>query len=91
MPRAAPKSDEVGGRYVDRDFFADDASAGDDGGDEGMSELRRGSRVWHERFGEGLVRDVVQANEPAVVAHFPGWGEKKVLLRFLRAGPPRRS
>jgi DNA helicase-2/ATP-dependent DNA helicase PcrA len=88
MPRAVPKPDEVGGRYVDRDFFSDDASAGVD---ESMSELRRGSRVWHERFGEGLVRDVVQANEPAVVAHFPGWGEKKVLLRFLRAGPPGRS
>ena len=87
MPRPPPKPDEVGGRYVDRDFFSDDSSAGD----EGFSELRRGSRVWHERFGEGLVRDVVQANEPAVVAHFPGWGEKKVLLRFLREGPPRRS
>jgi len=62
---------------VDRAFFQDDT------GDGGAS-FRRGSRVLHERFGEGEVRSVVQAADPAVVAFFPGWGEKKVLARFLR-------
>ena len=46
--------------------------------------LRRGARVKHDRFGEGEVRSVTHAGEPAVVAFFPGWGEKKVLARFLK-------
>jgi DNA helicase-2/ATP-dependent DNA helicase PcrA len=46
--------------------------------------LRRGSRVKHERFGEGQVVKLVSVGEPAVVAYFPGWGEKKILARFLK-------
>ena len=74
--RGAPPSsleNEVGGRYVDREFFSDDPSA-----------WRRGARVKHERFGEGVVRRVVESADPAVVAFFPAWGEKKVLVRYLR-------
>lgn len=74
--RGAPPSsleNEVGGRYVDRDFFSDDPNA-----------WRRGARVKHERFGEGVVRRVVESVDPAVVAFFPAWGEKKVLVRYLR-------
>ena len=48
--------------------------------------LRRGMTVMHDRFGRGEVLQVVEASEPAVVAFFPGWGEKKVLARFLRVG-----
>jgi DNA helicase-2/ATP-dependent DNA helicase PcrA len=40
----------------------------------------------HERFGRGEVMKVVSVGEPAVVAFFPGWGEKKVLARFLKLG-----
>lgn len=59
----------------------------DDAGDmpEGI-ELRRGMSVMHEKFGRGEVMNVVSAGEPAVVAFFPGWGEKKVLARFLKLG-----
>jgi DNA helicase-2/ATP-dependent DNA helicase PcrA len=74
--RGAPPSSlqgEVGGRYVDREFFSDDGPG-----------VRRGARVLHERFGEGVVRDVVDSVEPAVVAFFPAWGTKKVLVRYLR-------
>jgi len=74
-PERAP-----GERYVDREFFEDSAGSADDGG----MPLRRGSRVVHAQFGEGEVRSVVQANEPAVVVAFPGRGEKKILARFLR-------
>ncbi len=80
-PQAAPPSNapEPGGRYVDREFFHDAAD------DVTHMALRRGSRVKHERFGEGQVMSVVSVGEPAVVAFFPGWGEKKILARFLRA------
>jgi DNA helicase II / ATP-dependent DNA helicase PcrA len=64
-----------GGRYVDHDFFVDHVPE---------VGLRRGSRVRHERFGEGEVVRVVSAGEAAVVAVFPGWGEKKILARFLK-------
>jgi DNA helicase-2/ATP-dependent DNA helicase PcrA len=67
----------AGERYVDREYFSDTASDAD-------GELRKGSRVLHTRFGEGEVRRVESAGEPAAVVFFPGWGEKKVLARFLR-------
>lgn len=53
--------------------------------DEG-AELRRGSKVVHQKFGVGEVTQIVTVGEPAVVAFFPGWGEKKVLARFLKLG-----
>jgi hypothetical protein len=30
------------------------------------------------------VQSVHSGSDPAVVANFPGWGEKKVLVRFLQ-------
>jgi len=50
------------------------------------SSFQRGSRVKHARFGEGRVLSVADVGEPAVVAFFPGWGEKKILARFLKRG-----
>jgi DNA helicase-2/ATP-dependent DNA helicase PcrA len=40
--------------------------------------------VMHQKFGRGEVMQIVSHGEPAVVAFFPGWGEKKVLARFLK-------
>jgi DNA helicase-2/ATP-dependent DNA helicase PcrA len=83
-PQSAPVSrapavpTTPGERFVDREFFSDD------GGEAGEGALRRGSRVVHSRFGEGEVRRVEAAAEPTVVAFFPGWGEKKILARFLK-------
>jgi DNA helicase-2/ATP-dependent DNA helicase PcrA len=73
----APVAREPGERFVDYEESGDVA--------EGI-ELRRGSKVVHERFGRGEVLKVVSVGEPAVVVFFPGWGEKKVLVRFLRLG-----
>jgi DNA helicase-2/ATP-dependent DNA helicase PcrA len=69
-----------GEHYVDHEFFDDRTP------DVTDMPLRRGSRVWHDRFGNGEVLGVVRAGEPAVVAFFPGWGEKKILARFLKPG-----
>jgi DNA helicase-2/ATP-dependent DNA helicase PcrA len=77
----APAPDP-GERYVDHEFFDDRAS------DVTDMPLRRGARVKHDRFGEGEVVGVARAGEPAVVAFFPGWGEKKILARFLKPGGP---
>ncbi len=74
-----PLREDTPGRYVDREYFSDDATDLGEGG-----ALRRGARVKHERFGEGVVREVLESSDPAVVAFFPSWGEKKVLLRYLR-------
>jgi DNA helicase-2/ATP-dependent DNA helicase PcrA len=76
---AAPPPDP-GERYVDHDFFDDRG----DGEEVTQMRLRRGARVKHDRFGEGQVMSVVNVGEPAVVAFFPGWGEKKILARFLK-------
>jgi DNA helicase II / ATP-dependent DNA helicase PcrA len=70
-----------GERYIDREAF-DDLPA-----DAEMGEgLHRGSRVRHARFGEGEVRSVEHSTELFVVAFFPGWGEKKILARYLQPG-----
>jgi DNA helicase-2/ATP-dependent DNA helicase PcrA len=75
---AKPSAPEPGARFVDTEFFDDRAS------DVSDMSLRRGSRVAHQRFGEGKVTRVISVGEPAVVAVFPGWGEKKILARFLK-------
>ena len=66
------------GRYVDHEFFDDHTDPVTD------MPLRRGARVRHERFGDGEVLKIVSVGEPAVVAFFAGWGEKKILARFLK-------
>jgi len=75
---AAENAPAPGARFVDHDFFDDHAANVTD------LPLRRGARVKHDRFGEGEVRKLVSVGEPAVVAFFPGWGEKKILARFLK-------
>jgi len=77
-PSSPPPSAEPGSRFVDREFF-DDVPEG-----EAMPRVKRGMLVKHEVFGEGRVLAVEEASDPKVVAAFPGWGEKRVLLRFLR-------
>jgi DNA helicase-2/ATP-dependent DNA helicase PcrA len=74
----ATSAPDPGSRFVDHEFF-DDRSE-----DVTDMKMRRGARVRHERFGEGQVVSVVAMGEPAVVAFFPGWGEKKILARFLK-------
>ena len=88
---------EDGERYVDREFFDDvpqeeraplpprstmpprpSTSAAN------APQLRKGMRVVHTRFGEGQVREIISLGEPTAVTFFPGWGEMKVLTRFLR-------
>jgi DNA helicase-2/ATP-dependent DNA helicase PcrA len=78
-PQAPPPTPpDPGGRYVDHEFFDDRAD------DVIDMKMRRGARVKHERFGEGQVVSVLSMGEPAVVAFFPGWGEKRILARFLK-------
>jgi len=77
-PQAAAAR-EPGERFVDYDEGAGGESP------EGVA-LRRGMHVVHEKFGRGEVLQVTSVGEPAIVAFFPGWGEKKVLARFLRLG-----
>jgi DNA helicase II / ATP-dependent DNA helicase PcrA len=69
-----------GERYVDPTAF-DDVAADDSSADG----IKRGTRVRHARFGEGEVRRVERSTELMVVAFFPGWGEKKILARFLES------
>jgi DNA helicase-2/ATP-dependent DNA helicase PcrA len=75
-PVRQPQRD-AGERYVEYDSA--------DAMPEGV-ELRRGMHVMHQKFGRGEVIQIVSHGEPAVVAFFPGWGEKKVLARFLKLG-----
>jgi ATP-dependent DNA helicase UvrD/PcrA len=84
-PRAAPTRDRV----VDYSAFSDvsagsiavdDVSAfGSSGG--GALALRRGMRVFHRRFGSGIVEQCEGSDK--VVARFKGFGPKKVLLEYL--------
>lgn len=84
-PQSAPRAASGGGsvsREPGERFVEYEESSG---GGEGVA-LQRGMTVRHEKFGRGEVLAVVSVGEPAVVAFFPGWGEKKVLARFLKLG-----
>lgn len=65
-----------GSRVVERDEYSQD------GGGDGQA-VRPGSHVRHVRFGEGVVKSVEGGIKPSVVANFPGFGEKRILLEFL--------
>ena len=43
--------------------------------------LKRGTRVYHRRFGNGIVEECEGPDK--VVARFKGFGSKKVLLEYL--------
>ena len=47
----------------------------------GHGTLKRGARVFHRRFGNGVVEQC-EGNDK-VVARFKGFGPKKVLLEYL--------
>ncbi len=66
------------------DLFVEREESAHDSADFGDVQIRRGTKVLHKRFGEGEVRKVIELGEPAVIAFFPGWGEVKVLARFLQ-------
>jgi DNA helicase II / ATP-dependent DNA helicase PcrA len=45
--------------------------------------MKRGSRVWHEAFGEGRVVEVSGKGEKAkAVVDFPTAGRKNLMLKF---------
>jgi DNA helicase-2/ATP-dependent DNA helicase PcrA len=75
-PRAAPRL-APGERVVDYDAFDDVPSD-----DTGFS-VRPGARVFHKRFGKGVVKSVEAGAPPVIVAHFPGFGARKVRADYL--------
>lgn len=66
-----------GERVVDYDAF-DDVAA-----EDAATAVRPGARVFHKRFGKGVVRSVEDGVPPVVVAHFPGFGARKVRADYL--------
>jgi DNA helicase-2/ATP-dependent DNA helicase PcrA len=72
---SAPRT---GGQERQIDYDAFDDTAGE------ARELRRGSPVFHDRFGRGTVQSVTPGEPPKVTARFPGWGERRVLMTKLR-------
>jgi DNA helicase II / ATP-dependent DNA helicase PcrA len=88
-PRPAP---EEGARQIDYEAF-DDTSSADAHDHAGHSDvdpseggekprLRRGMRVFHQRFGKGIVEEM--EGDDKVVARFKGFGTKRVLSQYLR-------
>jgi DNA helicase-2/ATP-dependent DNA helicase PcrA len=66
-PRAAPRARDA----VNRERDTASTSSG----------LRRGTRVYHRRFGSGVVEECEGPDK--VVARFKGFGSKKVMQEFL--------
>ena len=62
---------------VDYSAFDDASHAGR----SGSGGLARGTRVFHRRFGSGIVEQCEGPDK--VVARFKGFGPKKVLLEYL--------
>jgi DNA helicase II / ATP-dependent DNA helicase PcrA len=67
--------------YYSQESYRDDYSQVADGA--GSSGMKRGSRVWHEAFGEGRVVEVSGKGEKAkAVVDFPTAGRKNLMLKF---------
>ncbi len=90
-PAPPARSDD---RVVDYEAFSDvpavarepgAAPADDENGDRARQALafplRRGTRVYHRRFGTGIVETCEGPDK--VVARFKGFGPKKVMLEYL--------
>jgi DNA helicase II / ATP-dependent DNA helicase PcrA len=75
-PRPTPRAQQ--GRTVDYTAFGDIAA---EVTPAGHAMLKRGARVFHRRFGNGVVEQC-EGNDK-VVARFKGFGPKKVLLEYL--------
>src|SRR5690606_11528069 len=66
------------GRWVDREAF-DDV----DPDEHPLRNVLPGSRVHHERFGKGVVREIKPEEPPRIVADFGGFGVRTVLANKL--------
>ncbi|HVU00617.1 MAG TPA: UvrD-helicase domain-containing protein [Polyangiaceae bacterium] len=76
-PKAKAPELAPGERLVDYDAF-------DDVPDEDSTfSVRPGARVFHKRFGKGVVKSVEGGVPPTIVAHFPGFGPRKVRADYL--------
>ena len=69
---------QPGERTVEYDTFDDFADSA-----EAAVAVRPGDTVYHRQFGRGVVRSVQQGSSPTVVAHFPGFGQRKVRADYL--------
>jgi DNA helicase-2/ATP-dependent DNA helicase PcrA len=79
--------DESTSRQIDYEAFDDTASdelhePAAEPGDDDKPRLRRGMRVFHQRFGKGIVEEC--EGDDKVVARFKGFGTKRVLSQYLR-------
>jgi DNA helicase II / ATP-dependent DNA helicase PcrA len=90
-PAAAPGRTPPTERVVDTSVFGDlpprtaargrDAASRERDTAATSSGLRRGTRVYHRRFGSGVVEECEGPDK--VVARFKGFGSKKVMQEFL--------
>ncbi len=76
-PRRAAPALAPGERVVDYEAFDDVDS------DDSSGVLRPGVKVFHKRFGAGVVKSVEGGAPPTVVAHFPGFGARKLRADYL--------
>jgi DNA helicase-2/ATP-dependent DNA helicase PcrA len=77
VARKATPALAPGERLVDYDAF-DDVSD-----DAPAFSVRPGARVFHKRFGKGVVKSVEAGAPPTILAHFPGFGPRKVRADYL--------
>ncbi len=70
----SPAKPPEGERHIDYEAYDDIPQA----------QQVKGKRVFHQRFGRGIVQRVEPGIPPQVVARFPGFGERKVLASYLR-------
>lgn len=73
-PEEEQQTFEPGQRVIDRDAF-DDASE--------RRMPRAGDRVYHAKYGSGVVERVSLGPDPKVTAVFPTWGPRTIVARYL--------
>jgi DNA helicase-2/ATP-dependent DNA helicase PcrA len=74
------------GAIVDYEAFDDLAheDLADDAGHDSQQAPRMGDKVFHKRYGRGVVERVEFGEPVKITARFPGFGSRKVLAQYLR-------
>jgi hypothetical protein len=81
--RVEPRTEGANGAIVDYEAFDDLVHDDEVGSGE---EPRRGDKVFHQRYGRGVVERVELGEPVKITAKFPGYGSRKVLAQYLRFG-----
>lgn len=84
--RPAQSPQPVEEARVDYDAFDDLAHEDSEHSQDSQEAPRMGDKVFHRRYGRGVIERVELGEPVKITARFPGFGSRKVLAQYLQFG-----